>query len=269
MDFIVGEKFYSVADFIYSNDFLEDFNKLISTFDSNKLNELNIVYFHTMYKEHFFNVIKDLKQKFILVSHNSDHNVNTVENLPDNVIKWFSQNVNCKSDKLESLPIGLENSRWFPHLQKKQRILNKVNEKKNYRNLIYVNHNIGTNVNQRQEVYMLLQNKPWATLKYGFNGQDYGSYIDEIYNHKFVVCPEGNGIDTHRKWETLYLNSIPIEKRSINNSFYTDLPICFVDNWNELTEDFLNSEYDRITNTTWNMDKLNMSYWTQKIKNSR
>ena len=33
----------------------------------------------------------------------------------------------------------------------------------------------------------------------------------------------------------------------------------------KITEDFLNKEYDRITNTKWNMDKLNIEYWKNKM----
>ena len=51
--------------------------------------------------------------------------INSVDNLPKNVIKWYSQNVNVKDDRLVSLPIGLENSRWFVEIQKQKRIIEK------------------------------------------------------------------------------------------------------------------------------------------------
>lgn len=269
MNFIVGEKFYSIADFIYSSNTVEynneDYNKLENTFDINKLKEINIVYLHTMYKNQFFNLIKNLDSKFIIVTHNSDINIDNVDNLPKNVIKWYSQNVNCKDERLFSLPIGLENSKWFPEIQKQKKLINKLQNRKKIKNLVYMNHNIRTNVVERTKTYNLLSNKSFVTVEFGSNGQNYDNYIDNIYNHKFVICPEGNGIDTHRKWETLYLNSIPIEKRNINSSFYEDLPICLVENWNEINEQFLNREYDRIMNTKWNLDKLDMSYWINEI----
>lgn len=265
MDFIVGEKFCNIGDFIFSTNDFEDFNKLENTFNINKLKDINIVYLHTMYKDIFFNIIKNLNNKFIVVTHNCDKNINDVNNLPDNVIKWYSQNVNCKNDRLFSIPIGLENSKWFTHLHKQDKILRKVNEQKNFKNLVYINHNIRTNIKERTIPYELLKDKSYATIEFGSNGENFDNYLDNIYNHKFVICPEGNGIDTHRKWETLYLNSIPIEKRNINNSFYEDLPICFVDSWKEITEDFLNKEYLRITNTKWNLNKLNMFYWQNEI----
>lgn len=268
-DFIIGEKFYNSGNFIFSSDFPEnnneDYNQLTNTFDINKLKEYNVVYLHTMYKNQFFELIKNLDNKFIIVTHNSDININNIDNLPKNVIKWYCQNVNFKDDRLYSLPIGLENSKWFPHLQKQQKISNKVNEIKNIRNLVYINHNIHTNLEKRIEPYELLGGKSFVTAEMGSNGQNFDYYIDQIYNHKFVICPEGNGIDTHRKWETLYLNSIPIEKRNINSSYYEDLPICLVNNWSDITEDFLNREYDRIMNTKWNLDKLDMFYWINEI----
>jgi hypothetical protein len=102
----------------------------------------------------------------------------------------------------------------------------------------------------------------------GQNGKGFDDYLDNIYNHKFILCPEGNGTDTHRTWECLYMGTIPIEKRNINNSFYTDLPICFVDDWSEITESFLNKEYDRISNTKYDMSKIDFNYWKQRIINS-
>ena len=101
----------------------------------------------------------------------------------------------------------------------------------------------------------------------GSNGRNFDEYLDNVYNHKFVICSEGNGIDTHRTWETLYSGSIPIEKINKNNRFFNDLPICFVNDWEEITDDFLNSEIDRINKNIFNIDKLNFSYWENKIKN--
>ena len=108
-DFIVGEKIYSVADFIFSTNFVEnnneDYNRQQNTFDINKLKEYNIVYLHTMYKNQFFNLIKDLDNKFTVVTHNSDINIDNIDNLPKNVVTWYSQNIKYRDDRLHSLPI--------------------------------------------------------------------------------------------------------------------------------------------------------------------
>lgn len=221
------------------------------------------------------------KIPFILVSHNGDgsitnnptridkFNSNDVDfkniNLPHNLIKWYSQNVDVVHEKVISIPIGLENSQWFPEIQKEQKILDISKKQPIYKNLLYINHNISTNPKERSSPYEYFKNKSWTTLVHGYNGRNFDQYLNDIHSHKFVLCPEGNGIDTHRTWETLYIGSIPIEKRNKNNIFYIDLPICFVDKWEDISEDFLNFEYDRIKNSTWNLKKLDLDYWKNLI----
>lgn len=214
------------------------------------------------------------KEDFILVSHNSDGKIldydtqfgANVNYIPNNLIKWYGQNVCINHEKVKSIPIGLENTIWFPEIRKYDKISQIVTEKKNIRNLLYVNHNINTNPIEREKPYEIFRNKSWVTLINGSNGFNFNDYLNNIYNHKFVLCPEGNGTDTHRTWETLYLNTIPIEKRNVNNQFYTDLPICFVDDWDEINEIFLENEHERITRLKWNNNKLKFSYWESLIK---
>ena len=242
-------------------------------------NKYNIFYTHIHEAFDFFKTPPNIP--FVLITHNGDgaitnnptrtnlHNSNDVDfkniKLPDNLLRWYSQNVDVVHEKIRSIPIGLENSIWFPDIQKEQKILNISKTEPSYKNILYVNHNISTNPKERTLPYELFSNKSWATVVYGYNGINFDNYLDNIHSHKFVLCPEGNGIDTHRTWETLYTGSIPIEKRNRNNRFYTDLPICFVDKWEDVTEDFLNSEFIRIKNTKWNLDKLDFDYWKNLI----
>lgn len=221
------------------------------------------------------------KENFVLITHNSDGKVTdkpkrfnqgssndcdiTKIILPQNLIKWYSQNVDVIHEKIESIPIGLENSMWFVNIKKWEKIEQKSKEPKNYKNLLYVCHNIRTNPIERTEPYQIFSNKSWVTLEHGTNGNNFDNYLNKIHSHKFVLCPEGNGTDTHRTWETLYVKSIPIEKRNLNNKFYTDLPICFVDKWSDINEEFLNKEYERITNIKWDLEKLDFNYWEKTI----
>lgn len=247
IDFIQGEKFQTLAD------------------------NIKIFYCKTGDVNRFLQ--NPPKENFVLISHNSDACVTykpqkqedaDANLVPNNLVKWFAQNVNCVHNKIESIPIGLENSQWFPEIRKKEKIENKVKESINIINLLYINHNIFTNIIERQEPYQIF-NKNWVTLESGQNGLNFDKYIHNIYNHKFVLSPRGNGMDTHRLWEILYLGTIPIEKNNLNNRFYQDLPICFVNDWREITPEFLEYEYDRIKNKEWNFEKMTFKYWKQKI----
>ena len=39
-------------------------------------------------------------------------------------------------------------------------------------------------------------------------------YLDALTNYKYIFCPEGLGLDTHRFWETIYAGSIPVTKNN-------------------------------------------------------
>jgi hypothetical protein len=271
MDWITGEKFKSIADFTFApkvraND---DYDNLQNTLDLSLVKDNDIIYTHTMYVEQLFALLNNIHHSVIIITHNSDRSVTGNEKWPGRIIKWFSTNVNYKRDFIESIPIGLENERWFPKLHKKDVMEWRLSQKKEYKNLVYMNHNVNTNPNKRQEPYDLLAGKRWVTTDCGKNGQGFAEYINNIYRHNFVICPEGNGIDTHRVWETLYMGSIPIIKSCINFSFYQDLPICYVDNWSDLTYDFLSEELNRIKRTDWNLEKLTFEYWKNKILNEK
>lgn len=232
-----------------------------------------IVYRHTHDVNKFFKTVT-VDAPFILISHNSDGCIMScpdredhadINLAPSNLVHWFGQNVNVIDPRVSSIPLGLENDKWLSKTPKTMLMRTAKQTPPVIKNLLYVNHNIATNPAERQAPYQIFDGKSWVTLQHGKNGAGFTEYLNQLYSHKFILCPQGHGIDTVRTWEALYMGVIPVEKRNLNNRFYTDLPICFVNNWEEITEDFLNAEYERIKSTEWNMEKLKFSYWKDKI----
>ena len=266
---IQGQKFIGLADFTFAPAERDkgDYDNLRNTFDVNKLKDRNLVYTHTFYVKRFFDVIRDIPKEFVVITHNGDTNVDESFIMPDNVIKWYSQNVNVVNPKIESIPIGIENDRWFKKIPKKELMSEKLKTKRQYKNLVYMNFNINTNPLKREEPYMILKNKPYITTDMQRNGYAFNHYLDNLYNHKYVVCPEGNGMDTHRFWETLYMGSIPIVVKNINNWFYNDLPVLFVNRWSDVNKELLHTMWNMFENGEWNIDKLNFEYWKNIIIN--
>jgi hypothetical protein len=88
---------------------------------------------------------------------------------------------------------------------------------------------------------------------------------DEWQKYKFVLSPRGAGEDCHRTWEAIIVGCIPIVKSSLLNELYEDLPILVVNDWNEITEEFLERKYTEITAKTYDMSKLSLEYWTNVI----
>lgn len=276
MDWIQGQKFKSIAKWHYApariftgheyrdainNLHPSDYRFLNNNLDWNRLEDGDIIYTHTFYADQLIEKLEKTDKKVKVITHNADTNFELTP--PANVIRWYSQNVNIIHERVFSIPIGIENDFW---LKDKRRIMErKLHEKKNFKSLVYCNHNINTNRKERLKPYEILKNKLWATVHIGSNGQGFDNYIHNIYNHPFCIAPAGNGIDTHRIWECLYMNTVPIVLRNINNSFYKDLPILFLDDWEEITDKFLHDSYMRIVESKWNADKLKFEYWKNEI----
>jgi len=266
--FIQGDNFIGLADYTYSPKIKvgDDYDNLSNTLDVSLLKDGDIIYTHVMYANSLFKEITGINKKVTVITHNGDNHMADVSKMPNCVVKWYSQNVAVKHPRLESIPIGLNNNRWLGKIPKIKMIEAKLKTPKMMKNLVYMCHDIKTNVSERLKLYNMFETKSWVTADRQAN---FDEYLNNIYNHKFMICPEGNGIDTHRTWECLYMRTIPIEKRNINNQFYTDLPISFVNDWEEVDIVFLAHEYSRILQGEWNMEKLYFEYWKNKIQNGQ
>ena len=85
--------------------------------------------------------------------------------------------------------------------------------------------------------------------------------MEDLASSKFVISPRGNGLDTHRIWEALYVGSFPVVKTSSLDPLYADLPIVIVQDWTDVTEEFLNQKYLEFTSKTYLYDKLYTDFW--------
>ena len=186
---------------------------------------------------------------------------------------WFTINKNVSNPRIYSIPIGITNdcddSSVHPILGNKEQMIEVMELPKTSKTLAYMNFNIENYPAERQQVFDMFKDTPWTKIDYCvYTKEGRRNYLQEIRDSKFVICPRGNGIDTHRMWEALYLGSIPVVKKYLAFHEFADLPILFIDDWSEINEAFLNQEYERITNIgTWNMDKLKFGYWANLINN--
>jgi hypothetical protein len=83
--------------------------------------------------------------------------------------------------------------------------------------------------------------------------------------YQFVLSPHGAGLDCHRTWEALLLGSIPIVKEAKLNDLFTDLPVVVVHDWGEINTAFLSDALTKINSKSFNLERLRMAYWRQKI----
>ena len=89
-------------------------------------------------------------------------------------------------------------------------------------------------------------------------------YFTKLPNYKFVVSPEGNGIDTHRTYEALIAGCIPIVQRNpLVEEKYRGCPILFTDDYSEITEEYLRARYAEMIDATYDFSRLFLGYYSE------
>lgn len=240
-----------------------------------QMNNPNIIYV----KVDYLNDFKIPDHKFILVTGASDYTLpddyrekfNQIINHP-NLIHWFSQNLTEQNDKLTIFPIGIDyhTKADLSPLKQEEELLEIV--KKNlpfYKriNKIYCNfsHAIRGRYGETDRKASLEQIPSNLLVKEE-------SYIDRkqswnnMIKYAFVASPHGNGLDCHRTWEALALGCIPIVKSSPIDPLYDELPVLIVKEWNNINEELLINTINSFKSKKFNMVKMTLEYWINKIK---
>lgn len=168
----------------------------------------------------------------ILLAGNSDFEFTEAASIPwQNFRFFFLQNSFISDDKrLFTLPIGVENLRLATNGL--PQLLRSAIPWERKKNKILVGPFSPTH-HERDLLIDAIQNLNFVTYLHQRETPMKLSTIQQEY--KFVACPRGNGVDTHRIWEVLYRGSIPIVKKSDWSSSLSELklPLIEVRDWNE------------------------------------
>jgi hypothetical protein len=181
--------------------------------------------------------------------------------------KWFANNVDVRHDKLVAVPMGPPNEIDFKIHGNTRKLHEVAQRPRTVWNLMYMNFKIDTYPPERTVVLDMFSEKEWVTVgSVDCSEEGHEKYLEEIRNHRFCICPRGNGVDSHRIWECLYLGCIPICKNSVTlQQFSGLLPILFVDDWSEVTPEYLEKVYDEFSKRDWDVSVILMSFWKERI----
>ena len=278
MKIITGEKIQQLADFFIGEP--DDFcfnpeirvqsEKHISIFSPSFPNVAKpiVVFCYTHLMEKHLSKLHDLlstiASEFILLFHNSDHafkeehfHLLTIPKLK----KIYTQNIMIPpSDLVIPIPIGIANTMWkHGNLQIWENILETADSslKPNH---IYFHFNIQTNIHLRSDCYQEMMKRKIPHQQ----PVEYKEYLSNLQTFQYGICPEGNGLDTHRFWECLYLKTIPICTRNYVTVYYSQFyPVVLVDSWQTLDIGDLQTSVKDWSN--YNM--LDFSYISSAVKN--
>jgi hypothetical protein len=190
----------------------------------------------------FRKILGHIQNNFTLFTHNSDGHI-TEEHLDiaenGNLLCWYAQNMMANHPKIKLLPIGIANSMWtHGNIAVIESCRSSLGEK---RNNFYFYFSIGTNSAERTPCKTILEKKG---LTFGTQAPNFMAYIQNLSSYKYAICPPGNGVDCHRIWECLYLNVIPILKRSIFTEKLKEKINCILlDKWEDFYAEPLLNEY--------------------------
>lgn len=254
----------------------------MNTFQLNKLSQLhnnrNIFFCKTDYLDKDFETISKKDEPAILISGNSDYPITDeiVSKAPKNIKKWFCQNAISNDPILEPIPLGLENELvsarqdhgiGYPERAIEKDYLIMHHKSIEAEKFIYANFNIDTNIEYRQNIKNIIDTIDY--IDWQNPTLSLTDFFETLLSYKMILCPIGNGIDTHRLWEVLHLNRIPITIKIGNfkiYELYKKLPIIVLDSTDQLNDkNLLSTMYNDILNSSYDMSLLDTSYWFNSI----
>lgn len=257
----------------------------------------------------FREAIPKIKHPIILVSGDSDYggvadHLSFIDH--PNIIHWFAQNceLQTKHPKITPIPIGIDNP-IFTKLDKRLgHIILNIKDFKPFRNYNINERGFQPLLNEISKNQTLFVDKPMSVLatfhqferlkkpnlnesgreprKLAFEQLEENSSVYFVKsripqtecwkmhnNFSFEISPLGKGLDSHRTWEALCLNTIPIVVKSPLDYLYQseDLPVIILDSWLDITPENLSewkSQYSDSINGQL-QSKLTMTYWENKI----
>lgn len=96
---------------------------------------------------------------------------------------------------------------------------------------------------------------------------DQVEYFKTLPSYKFVISPEGNGIDCHRHYESLIAGCIPIvEDSSFIRQKYKGLPILYTKDYSEITTEYLEKKYEEMIDKEYDFSRLFYSFYPENIQ---
>lgn len=265
----IPDSFLNISQYVSRCDYIftQPFNEI--PYENNKLSDItdnSTIYCWSSFLNTLFEYISKTDIKNItLISGCNDHFVNPNGTIigwpaepvygilpsPKNIIKWHAQNAEVCSDFMKPIPIG---TNVFPQTADGMRS-KMIDCKRN--KLLYTNLNPQTNPIQRNFIkQLILKQCPNVVCNPLVENKE---YCEQLQQHLFSLCVPGNGKDTHRVWESIFFGCIPIvEKSNMNDYFATLFPMLVVDRWSDITQEFLMSKYQEITQKCWRYDLLDV-----------
>ena len=264
--YVSGDSFKKFSDHIFDKS---------EEMKISDIKENDLIFVQTEYLQNFIKeYLPDINTYFILLTHNSSITINEnhLKMIGDKEFKWFASNLNVsilKDKRIEVLPFGIKNRKNLSEGRLNTFSFD-IPHHDNKKNKIYSSVNILKN-KDRVDVLRISKESKIVDSK---NYANHKRYIKDLSLYKYNICPSGEGVDTHRFWESLIVKTIPIVKKSdfIENLNRFDIPMLILESWEELydiSENDLSSLYEKYMTQFKENNFVKLEFWLDLINQSK
>ena len=258
--YISGDAFSDLADYVFNPPRWRKLRR------KNSISNAQIIFCRSDELDLLFDRYHDEINAKVIIAGNSDFEFHKIpKNIPPSVRAMFLQNSFISDNQfIFTIPIGIENFRLGvngnPRFIKPRKA-----SKENFGRILFgpmsATHPI------RGSVFSLFS-KPDARWSLHSNRLNPPAYDHLVNSFSHIAAVRGNGVDTHRLWESLYRELTPIV---VLDKWWKSLEHIFpqvatISEWNYLEIDrILETNKDSKVSAT-SCKALWMPYWEEKIK---
>lgn len=219
-----------------------------------------------------FRALRRTRSRIVLVTGEGDKPVTSdlYAQKPPHISHWFGTNMFAAGPDTTPVPLGLGSESDEATINASEiaseHVLGAKREK-----LIYANFATVSNPALREPLreWLIQPEQSWITRDEHQAGEGRAAYLKSLFTHHFVLCPPGNGEDTHRMWEALYCGAIPVARESRAMRYFKDLPVLFVEKLNSLSERSLRDILRSWPRRGSSRAKLDLDFWRGRFAAAR
>jgi hypothetical protein len=209
---------------------------------------------HQYFMDHIIHIFQLNNRKYYFyIMYEPEPPLHYINRLLPYTIHMFVNNNYYYHPQIHSLPIGIRDGEevFKEHLHFKERYLMDESKRNDIVKNILCLLCFTNNHEERTRCEKILGNENFVV---NLNKEEYPQQpsihcgkipvwvnYEKTHESVYVLCPRGVGEDTHRFYEAIFLDSIPIVKRTFTafDKLYDVFPCLIVNDWNEITESFL------------------------------
>ncbi len=248
----------------------------VREFDPELVKRGDIIYLNCWYLIWFASYVHPkIKEPYILVT------CDTNTWLPYPCLKWLIFDKKCAAwfgrnmifsghPKMFQIPMGQDLIYFDQGVEKRDTLLKTAATPSMKKHHLYMNF-YARPKHDRPRIVELFENAPYCFSRnksdQDWTGISSEQFYQEMAASQFILSPWGVEFEAIRTWEAVVLGSIPIVEHSFLDPLYEDLPILLIHDWDEINEQFLEKNYEKLKSKS--SDKAYFDYWANLIKETQ